>query len=148
MLISELKRQIAACDAEIKKLGNPDTELSLCKNLLRGATEKKDSDGIKKWNARISAAEKNRIEYYKLGRKKQVLKSAVNVLEDPFNRKELSLLDVIQKADAAYRSETGERVNFNILVKPEDYEVTRARPLPQSNRLWRHGRMSQIMGGV
>jgi len=150
-MIDELKRQIAAVDEELKKCGSsPDTELSLCKNLLRGATEKKDSDGIKKWNARISQAEKNLKEYRKLNRKRQIFRHALDILNNPkdpdYQRIEISLLDVIKAADEAYKNETGEVLHFDILVKEEpiirhNFSEMKQYPL----RMWRSGKMSQHM---
>jgi len=153
MVESELKRQIAAVDEELKKCGSsPDTELSLCKNLLRGATEKKDSEGVKKWSARISEAEKKLKEFKKLNRKRQVFKHALDILQNPkdpdYQRIEISLLDVIQAANEAYKNETGEVLHFDILVREEpiirhNFSEMKQYPL----RMWRQGRMSKIMGG-
>jgi hypothetical protein len=150
-MLSELKRQIAAVDEALKKCGSsPETELSLCKNLLRGSQEKKDSDGIKKWNARISATEKKLKEFKKLNRKRQVFRHALDILNNPkdpdYQRIEISLLDVIQAADHAYRTETGEVLHFDILVKEEPiirHNFSELKQFPL--RMWRTGKMSQHM---
>lgn len=150
---SELKRNISEIDILISKLGDsPEWKVNSYKTILQGCRERKDKDGVKVWEKKVSDAEIRAIEFRKLNKKIAVFKDALKTLTDSkhpdFQRVELSLLDIIRAADAAYKNDVTP-VHFDEVIREEPYtrqDFNRMQSLPL--RLWRQGRMSKIMGGV
>jgi hypothetical protein len=146
------QKSYAEIDELIKKLGDsPEWKVNSYKTILQGCRERKDKAGVKKWESRVSEAESRAFEFKKLNRKRQVFRHALSILTDPKHPDygiELDYLEVVRRAELAYKEETAAPVSFESVVKQEpiirhNFNEMRQRPL----RGWRQGRMSQLIAG-